>query len=214
MGSSSVTSKPFLVGFGIAIFLVIFMLSWTDGLIQAQNLCKDGISCNPLDIMMTMVMALGKLWVFVFVVVLILFAVEVVLIGIITKPMASTDAAGLGMDGGGFISDIGNNMSATTIKTASDIDGNRLIQSMMDSLLAIKVMFSWLTDPVTLIGILAAFAITFAFAIVYIVWMWLKAASSEDYEAVIYNVYVFYLVSMLSMVSAQFILHQWWRKGI
>ena len=193
IGDEPVESKPYLVGFGIAIFLVVFMLSWFDGLTQSQALCKDGVSCSAFDIMITMVLAFMQMWAIVIVLVIILFAIEVVLVGIITKPLGKGDGP----------------MSSVSAIT-DPIQG--VVKTIVPSLLALKVMFSWLLNPVTFLGIAAAFAATFAFTGVYVIWLDLRDASKAEYQQVIYNVYIFYLIAMLSMVVSQFVLHEWWKQ--
>lgn len=190
IGDEPVDSKPYLTGFGIAIYLVLFILSWFDGLSQSQALCKDGVSCSPFDIMITMVLSFVQMWAMIIVLVIVLFAIEVVLVGIITKP--------LGRIGGGDV---------PGLSMLTDV-----METLVPSLLAIKVMFSWLLNPITFLGIAAAFAATFAFTTVYIVWLELRDASRDEYHHVIYNVYIFYLISMFTMVTAQFMLHEWWKQ--
>ena len=174
--------SPQQLGFGVAVLLIVFLMGWIDGLTQSQNACVSASDCDAVAIMGSMVMALGNMWMLVGMIVILMYFVEVVVVGIITKPITQ------------------------------DVDETEDPTVQSEKMLAIWVLFSWMIEPSMLFAIGTSLAMTGAFAAGYVLWLYLREAPDEEYKPLVYNVYMFQLASVVAIVVCEFWLLEWWKR--
>lgn len=178
--------------------MCIFTIGWLDGLGQSQDTCTTPGDCDAISIMVSMGFSMLKMWIIVMLSVLVLYCVEVVVVGVLVKPMET------GMPGFGKL-DAAIAVASFAIDYAT---GKREEKEMI----GMQVMFAWLHSPSVLLAMLGSLVMTGGFSVVYISWLKLRGGTDEEYTAVIYNIYMFQLVCFIAAIVCEFWLLEWWKK--
>ena len=181
---------PQQLGLGVLLLSCVYMHGWSIGRDEASDLCAQGPeSCGAVSIVWTMVLATAKVWLLTSLLLLILLTIEIVVVGVLRRPLAET------------AEDIVSGMLSDKKKSGGE-----------HKMLSVRIMFSWLMDPRMLMAIGASFACAAAFAAVYSTWLDIRGKEStpDDYRMCAQNTYAFQLIAFVVFVVSQFWLKSWW----
>ncbi len=188
--------SPQHLGFGLAILLCIFTIGWLDGLGRSQDTCTTPGACDAISIMGSMGFAMLKMWVLVLLSMLVLYCIELVVVGVIIKPME------IGLPGFGPIDAV---LAVASYAMNYGKESDR-------EMIGMQVMFAWLLSPNVLLAMLGSLALTTGFSVIYISWLKLRDSTEEEYAAVVWNIYMFQLVCFIAAIVCEFWLLEWWKK--
>lgn len=188
--------SPQQLGLGVLLLSCVYMHGWSSGRDQASDICAQGPeACGAVTIVWTMFVSTAKTWMLLVLLLLVLLTIEIVVVGVLQRPLSET-AADIMME----VGQAALGMGATGKKKSS-----------AHRMLTVRIMFSWLLDPRMLAAIGASFGAAAAFASVYSTWIDLKDdRTPDDYRMCAQNAYAFQLVAFVIFVVAQFWLKAWW----
>ena len=188
-GKDEAKQTPQQLGFGLAILTAVFMLGWLDGLSQSKDICETPGACDPFSIIFWMALAMLKMWFVVLLVTMVVYCIDVVIVGVIIKPI----------HGDGSVIDDALNTVIGLAKGENHMVG-------------MKVLRSWLFSSNVLLAVLASLAMTGGFSVVYVTWLKLRDAGPDEYAKAVYNIYIFQLIAFIAMIVCEFWLLEWWKR--